>query len=80
MARGLDRTLYCRQQAAECASAAAKTSLPEAREAYLNMERAWLELAPDVKSNEKLAIKDTNEQRYTPAVTRRAIEKSVGPA
>jgi hypothetical protein len=64
VARSLDRTLYCRQQAAECASAATMTSLPEVREAYLNMERAWLELAPDVENNEKVAPEDADRQRY----------------
>jgi hypothetical protein len=63
MARSINRTLYCRLQAAECASAAAVTSLPEVREAYLNMERAWLELAPDVESNERLPIKGAKEQQ-----------------
>ena len=64
MTQSPNRTLYCRQQAAECASAAAMTSLPEVREAYLNMERAWLELAPDVESNAKAAPEDPNRERY----------------
>jgi hypothetical protein len=63
MARGQDRTLYCRQQAAECASAAAMTSLPEVRDAYLNMERAWLELAPELEGVEKLTRKEVSEEQ-----------------
>lgn len=66
MARGLDRTLYCHQQAAECASAAAMTSLPEVREAYLNIERGWLELAPDVESNETVPTTRPSGNRGRP--------------
>lgn len=58
-----DRTLYCRRQAAECATAAATTSLPEVRDAYLNMERAWLELAPELENSEKFTKKETSEDR-----------------
>jgi hypothetical protein len=45
------RTAYCQQQAAECASVATITTLSEISEAYLNIEQAWLQLAPDVDSN-----------------------------
>jgi len=44
------RTAYCRQQAAESALAATTAVLVEIREAYLNIEQAWLQLAPDVDS------------------------------
>lgn len=63
MARALDRTEYCRLQAAECASAAAITSLPEVREAYLNMERAWLELAPGMDGDQNPETKDHAARR-----------------
>ena len=52
MPRRATRTAYCRQQATECASAATTTTIAEIREAYLNMEQAWLQLAPDVASNQ----------------------------
>jgi hypothetical protein len=42
------RTTYCRQQAAECALAATTAILGEVRQAYLNIEQAWLQLAPDI--------------------------------
>ena len=42
------RTAYCRQQAAECALAATTAVLGEVRQAYLNIEQAWLQLAPDI--------------------------------
>ena len=42
------RTAYCHQQAAECASAATTAILGEVRQAYLNIEQAWLQLAPDI--------------------------------
>jgi hypothetical protein len=45
------RTAYCEQQAAECALAATAAILPEIREAYLNIERAWLHLAPEMDSS-----------------------------
>ena len=47
------RTAYCEQQAAECALAATTAILPEIREAYLNIERAWLQLAPEIDSRRK---------------------------
>jgi hypothetical protein len=42
------RTAYCHQQAAECALAATTAILGEVRQAYLNIEQAWLQLAPDI--------------------------------
>ncbi len=45
------RTAYCHQQAAECALAAKTAILGEIREAYLNIERAWLHLAPEIDSS-----------------------------
>jgi hypothetical protein len=67
MPRANDRTAYCRQQAAECASAAATTTLLEVKEAYLNMERAWLQLAPDVASNQTIPDRpESMEQEPAP--------------
>jgi hypothetical protein len=43
-----NRTVYCRQQAAQCALAATTALLGEVRQAYLNIEQAWLQLAPDI--------------------------------
>jgi hypothetical protein len=45
------RTAFCEQQAAECALAATTAILPEIREAYLNIERSWLHLAPEIDSS-----------------------------
>jgi len=42
------RTEYCRQQAAECVVAAAKTNIADVKEAYVNLEQAWLGLASDI--------------------------------
>lgn len=50
MPRALHRTEYCRQQAADCASAAAATKVDNVREAYRNLEQAWLELAPELEN------------------------------
>ena len=51
------RTTYCRQQAAECALAATTAILSEIKEAYLNIEQAWLQLAPDIDSGSTLSDK-----------------------
>jgi hypothetical protein len=67
MPRTKDRKSYCQQQAAECASAATATTLSEAREAYLNMEQAWLQLAPDVDSNQTFSgSPESKEQQRKP--------------
>jgi hypothetical protein len=63
MSRTKDRKSYCQQQAAECASAATTTALSEVRNAYLNMEQAWLQLAPDIDSNQTFAIRTEPEEQ-----------------
>jgi hypothetical protein len=52
-----NRTAYCHQQAAECALAATTAILGEVRQAYLNIEQAWLQLAPDINSDSKKAAR-----------------------
>jgi hypothetical protein len=47
------RATYCHQQAAECALAATTVVSGEIKEAYLNIERAWLQLAPEIDSRRK---------------------------
>ena len=47
------RVAYCHQQAAECALAATTVVSGEIKEAYLNIERAWLQLAPEIDSRRK---------------------------
>jgi hypothetical protein len=47
------RTAYCHQQAAECASAATTVISGEIRQAYLNIEQAWLRLAPEINNRRK---------------------------
>ena len=51
------RTAHCRQQAAECALAATTAILGEVRQAYLNIEQAWLQLAPDIDGGSTLLAK-----------------------
>jgi hypothetical protein len=66
-----NRTEYCHQQAAECETAATNTALPEVREAYLNIAKAWLQLAPDVASNQTVAERpESDEQAHTPEPNR----------
>ena len=48
MLRTTERTEYCRQQAAKCVVAAAKTNIADVKEAYVNLEQAWLGLASDI--------------------------------
>ena len=48
-----NRTAYCRQQAAESAMAATTAIQGEVRQAYLNIEQAWLQLAPGINSDSK---------------------------
>jgi hypothetical protein len=50
-----ERSQYCRQQAAECAAAAAAATVAHVREAYLNMEQAWLGLAPGIEDTVRVA-------------------------
>jgi hypothetical protein len=49
MPRNPDRTAYCNRQAANCATAAKVATVPEFREAYLQMEEAWRQLAPELE-------------------------------
>jgi hypothetical protein len=53
------RTAYCRQQAAESAMAATTAILGEVRQAYLDIEQAWLQLAPDINSDSKKAARQS---------------------
>lgn len=41
-----ERTAYYRRQAAACATAALTTAIAEIKQAYLDLEQAWLCLAP----------------------------------
>ncbi len=44
------RTAHCREQAAECALGATTAMRSEIKEAYLHIEQAWLQLAPEIDS------------------------------
>jgi hypothetical protein len=48
MPRSSQRTEYCQKQAAECAAAASAAAMPDVKEAYLNLEQGWLQLAPEI--------------------------------
>jgi hypothetical protein len=52
MAGPLGRGEHCRKQARECAAAAAATLRCEIKDAYLNLEQAWLHLAPEFDDNQ----------------------------
>jgi hypothetical protein len=46
-ARSSARSDYCRKQAADCLARAAVTTLADVKDAYLQLEQAWLKLIPD---------------------------------
>lgn len=48
---GSQRSEYCLKQASACASKATKTAVPDIKEAYSNLEQAWLQLAPDFEGD-----------------------------
>jgi hypothetical protein len=48
MSRHIERTAYCQEQAAECAKAAFESTIVEVKEAYMNLEQGWLQLAPEL--------------------------------
>jgi hypothetical protein len=48
MPRSSQRTEYCQKQAAECAAAASAAAMLDVKEAYLNLEQGWLQLAPEI--------------------------------
>jgi hypothetical protein len=63
MSRSSERTAYCRKQAAECAAAATATALAEVKEAYLNLEQGWLQLAPEIEPPNPFSLHCPGEQR-----------------
>lgn len=73
MARTTNRTEYCRRQAADCASAAAATKVDNVREAYRNLEQAWLELAPDIENSGRISPASTP----TDTTAKRSIRRRV---
>lgn len=77
MPRISNRTAYCQQQAAQCASAAIATTLNEIREAYLNMEQAWLHLAPDVDGNQPAAISSKSDEQQESFESGRSYTRGV---
>jgi hypothetical protein len=52
MARSVGRGEHCRQQALECAAAAAATLRYEIKEAYLNLEQAWRHVGPEIDDHQ----------------------------
>jgi hypothetical protein len=47
---------HCRDQAAECATAATVATLADVREAYLNLEQGWIELASEFDEMPELPV------------------------
>jgi hypothetical protein len=74
MAGPLRRGEYCRQQALECAAAAAATRRCEINEAYLHLEQGWLRLAPEINDSQILVAhyKETAVERQRREWKRRA--------
>jgi hypothetical protein len=61
------RTAYCQEQAAECAKAAVSSTIAEVKEAYLNLEQGWLQLAPEVADT---SVPERSTHRLEQAVAR----------
>ena len=66
MRRTVRRTEYCRKQAEECAAAAAASPLADVKEAYLNLELAWLQLAPELGESVNSSINGQASARNKP--------------
>jgi hypothetical protein len=63
MSRSSERTAYCRKRASECAAAATVTALAEVKEAYLNLEQGWLQLAPEIEQPKPFSlIRESSEK------------------
>jgi hypothetical protein len=63
MPRPRGKNEYCREQAAECASAATATVLADVKEAYLNLEQGWLQLAHEFEEMPKSPITSDSGQK-----------------
>jgi hypothetical protein len=75
MSRTVGRTDYCRAQAAECAAAAETTTILELKEAYLNLEQGWLQLAPEIEGGRISSISrepDKSDQKSGQSIRRNA--------
>jgi hypothetical protein len=77
MSRHIDPSTYCRRQAAECARKALEATLAEVREAYVNLEQGWLQLAPSDNQSPSAEVGPT---RRTASAPRRARGRSGNPA
>ena len=56
MPHSREKNEYCREQAAECASAATASVLADVKEAYLNLEQGWLQLAHEFEEMPKAPV------------------------
>jgi hypothetical protein len=79
MSGHVDPSTYCRRQAAECARKALEATLAEVREAYVNLEQGWLQLAPETSDNQKASTEVGSTRRIAP-VAGRTRSRSARPA
>lgn len=63
MPRLREKNEYCREQAAVCATAAIATVLPDVKEAYLNLEEAWLQLAQEFEEMPEMPIASEHRKK-----------------
>jgi hypothetical protein len=59
MSHNFNLTTYCRTQAARCAAAAAHAGHVGVKDAYLNLEQAWLHLDPGSESDPTSSASNT---------------------
>jgi hypothetical protein len=53
---------YCWGQAVECATAATAAALSEIREAYLNLEHGWMEIAREFEEMSELPVTSSDSR------------------
>lgn len=63
MPRPGEKNEFCREQAAECAAAATAAALFDVKEAYLNLEQGWLQLAQEFEEMPKSPITSEHARR-----------------
>jgi hypothetical protein len=76
MSRRIDRCTYCGRQAAGCARRALEATLAEVREAYVNLEQGWLQLAPETSDKQSAEVGPT---RRIASAAGRARSRSARP-
>jgi hypothetical protein len=77
------RTIFYRQEASACATAALTTSIAEIKQAYLELEQGWLCLTPKPEnrcaSAEPNSVSDSNPKPNEPSLCARQATSEENP-